>query len=269
MLGPELIGLLVGSGGIAVGILFGSLERRHARQSAQRLQKLLEHVRVSADILKTVAEEMPTRAIGTFPDYAPAVVSLLAKSRNTISILGRWPGFAMVSDSASFDRYCAIIREKVADGQQVSLVCFDQRTRVDANRALYGDWEGWKGDPRTLAQLQDFAGRYAGDRERDINRISLDDWVQLVEECDQEVLARTFFRAATHEIDLWMPLMICIVDHREAIFALVTEAPDTRGLAFHTTDHSLIAALDRIFEQYLASDGERFHTGDAGTARRA
>src|SRR5262249_29515436 len=144
--------------------------------------------------LERVANELPTRTIGKFPDFVPQIVELLRSAERSITIHCDAPAYCIISDYGNFDKYSGIIRDKLASSLSVRMICLNKQAREKVNRIQFHDWNGWiTGGDRTR-QVQDFVDRHfpgCGP----VPQLSLDQFIPLLERTDQEVLAQTFYRA--------------------------------------------------------------------------
>jgi hypothetical protein len=232
-----------------------------------------------AEDLHDVSRSLPTRTVGVFPSYLPAVVELVGRATKSLTIICDTPAHGAFSNTDAFAEYWTTIRHLMVDGD-VSIKCafFDSAGREALHRAQIGEdfdswdsrsdkWDAWK--KRNVANCVAF-DRLARDRgkalglqvpERDGGPTATwadtpKDYVTSMMAINEAVLASLDSSTKVEELPFTDPLregpsmyFWLRDDDQEAVFVIVP----VRGIGveylagFHTREPGLIRALGTVY----------------------
>lgn len=187
-IGPLSRSDAIGSEGVLLGVLFGTLGARTASRheaNASRHQRSLDTVEGSIDdvsedlrgasrealaALDRVRRSMQTRPIGYSPTFLPEVTGLISRATTSLRVLGDHPAYLIFSGAAAFDDYLEEMRSCVAKCAawpptlEVHFVFLAEDERrelhdlqVAQDAAAAGSWQAWR-DHERLDMVTDDGG---------------------------------------------------------------------------------------------------------------
>jgi hypothetical protein len=214
--------------------------------------------------LERIQGSISTRFIGKLEDYYPYVVSLIESAKDSIVIQCDYPAYGCFTCSECWSNYHDKLSKKRAEGKvQIVLTCPQQKRRIETDENKYfleageANWEAWKEAGKTREQLKRFLlykpfGKNIDSQnvEDKINSLSRNEFFEMLQEADEEMLNRCFQEEFVKQIDAVSPLDFWVIDEQTAIFAFSNYAMGKSRYGFSTTDQKLISAFQEITKFY-------------------
>jgi hypothetical protein len=120
--------------------------------------------------------------------------------------------------------------------------------RTTRAQFLRTPWEHWKQNPQNAKLLSRLVDRHG--KTDQLDHLSSDDFINLLEEDDLQMLENSLATAQRREIDAHIPVYYWLADDSAAIFAILSLSEKAVEHGFTTTDQQLITALNEMREHY-------------------
>jgi hypothetical protein len=263
--------LTIGALGVAAaGLAFAVKQYRDARTEIGQLAKTgasVEGTRVRLDSvvdrLDTVAQALPTRALGAWPSYLDDLAKMISQADTEITILCDYPAYGVVSNPEGYSKYRRAIETRLVAGVSVRAIFLDRKKRATINNEFFPDERDWDDTYRNRVEM--FMATMRNPDTRVHKRATRASFIKQLDECD-EAMMRSLQAAAllgsNHrgeeilfhgETSSLMPLYFWAIDGSQAVFAVALIADGKhKEIAFVTSDPNLIAALDGAFDRYTS-----------------
>lgn len=234
--------------GLILGILALVLAIWHLREIKLQAREL----KTQANTLEQTQRSLSTRYIGEFPDYIPEIVDLIENARKEVLIFCDFPAYGHFSNHATWLNYRHAIELKSLNQVRLSLMCLTEGGRYKLNHEQFSKaeqgWEEWKREQKVRDQIHSLLQSHKC--AKTIDEISREEFVNLLEETNKQMLNGALARAETLEVDGYMPLYFWLVDKKEAIFAIPSFSGEHTEYGFSTSDPKLISAFVEMRERY-------------------
>jgi len=227
----------------APALFYAAVQFSDARHTINRLAGISSELSESTHRLEA---QLSTHRIGVHPDFLPELCGLLKAAKHEVLVFCAFPAYVELSNPEGYSEYAKVIRRKT---QLVSLICLEPTTRKDLIRAGFDrdGWENWRS--AHTESMREFLNTHRSHALPET--ISESDFVDALSKGDDHALDSEFKGSKKWGTKLVMPLYFWVVDHNEAVFALVPFMKETEWeVAFRTRDEALIGALTGIFERY-------------------
>lgn len=218
--------------------------------------------------LESVAQSVPTRGIGVFPEYLSEVAGLVGRATKSIQILCDTPAHGAFSNTDAFSEYWSRLRHKVVDDNiEIKCAFFDASGREQLHYAQIaedrGSWQSWQErNQRNCEAFDDLAQksklpRPDGDSATEIWAAEPDTYVASMMTINRTVLSTFNHGAEIEQIPYEDPLhdgpsvYFWLRDEdQEAVFVIVpVRGIGVKELAgFHTREPALIRALSTVYD---------------------
>jgi hypothetical protein len=228
---------------------------------SSRKRKVTDEISNIAKELSRIKESLSTSYIGRISDYLPQVISEIKHARRNITILCDFPAYGYFTGHNNYNKYRMAIREKIDNPSiNVRLMCLDQTCRAESNRKVLAineaKWEEWKRDKEHNALFYKL-----GYSRQAINKLSMEKFLEALEEVDQEMLNVYCKGASIEEVNALLTFDFWLFDDKRLIFAFSTYAGGESQHGFFTEDRELISAFKEIRDRYHRQNAEGDNKG--------
>jgi hypothetical protein len=181
------------------------------------------------DKLARLEQQLPTRQLGTAPDFMRQIIKMLSGAQQRVIICCDFPAYGAITDASEYAQYVRAIRHLRRD-VEIRLLHLDK----DAQSEIAKDSYRRNGNKTSTGEFEN----------------NEDGFLRCIVEKNRSALEEQFRDAEKFETSFLMPLFFWIVDD-EAVFALrqMTKKGDGE-VGFQTSDGTLIKALGDIFSRY-------------------
>ncbi len=243
------------------------------------LMSAIEHantLKAVARDLQEVADTVPTRSVGIYPDYLSEIAQLVGRASESIKILCDTPGYGMFSNSRGFLEYLTALRRKIDDpGVTVECRFLDSAEREQLHTAQIAPfsnrWREWQELNRDKCiAFAELTRRLRGTPPTDADTtspwaITQDEYVAWLMKVNEILLEHQLHGAdrldrltvldENRNVDALRQgpsVYVWIRDTQEAVFVMVPlRGAGVRDLAgFSTRQPELIRALTQVFARY-------------------
>ena len=236
----EIITTILTIVALALAIVHLTTLHRQAREAKTHTGALID-----------IQRSLSTRYIGQFPEYFSKILELVEGAKQEIVIFVDLAGYCSFTDPKTFFAYRQVIERKLKrENVQVSLTCYTnaRRTALFAEQ-FFRSGESWEQLKRSSEQAFR-AFLQAHYPKRDVNTLTQEDFVKLLESDEERFLNDTFAGASVNETDAHISLYFWLVDGISAIFTIPSMSEATLEHGFATTDQKLIGALREMRDRY-------------------
>jgi predicted nucleotide-binding protein len=189
-----------------------------------------------------------TRYAGQFPECFETIATLINDATSTIRIVCDFPCYGAFSKPKLYDRYEAILRQKIQEGVEVSIVYPNREKRLELQRLQFGhtdaDWELFLKDPGFMSSIE---------RLKRTEGIVLDsiDAVHnyLLDSVDVQFQSKPMFRQRITEIDV-IPALFAWVTEDRALFTIPMFGKYADEQGFYSSEERVVDVLNSVWEHY-------------------
>lgn len=214
------------------------------------------------DRLDTVAQALPTRALGAWPSYLDDLAKMIDRTETGLTILCDYPAYGVMSNPEGYRKYRRAIETQLVAGATVRAIFLDREKRTAINDEFFPHEQDW--DEAYREGVDTFMKRERDPNAAALEQMTQSDLLEQLDACDEAMLqslesaallgknhrgVRVLFCRETASL---MPLYFWMRDGAEAVFAIALLAEGKhKEIAFVTSDPNLIAALEGAFQRYL------------------
>jgi hypothetical protein len=189
----------------------------------------------------------------------PLIAGAIDKAEHEISIFCDFPAYGCFSDPEKWLDYRHAIAKKIRQkNMHVEVTFLDQEGRRKFSPEQFGNpdagnpWTKWKEERRE--QLINFLG--ALDSEVRLEKLSKEEFLDILESMNKAMLEDTFRAAKKYEVQIDMPVYFWLIDGRVAFFAF-RYSNKRMECGFSTVDKRLIDSFQQMqyyFQKALSSE---------------
>jgi hypothetical protein len=224
-----------------------------AASQEEKFRAVLEQADLQTRKLEAVADSLPTKFVGTFPNNLQAILDMVETARDEVVVVADFVGYGSYSDPVRFSHYFSVLRRKVVERSiTLRVICYDRTRGSETLRLQFPDGS------LESERKSHVWGRFFKDYFPDEPEPGSDsDFRDRLWEWDDDYRDNLFKNGASIKLtDDPLPFLLWLKDGRELIVSY-QNATLVGDFSFQSSDKDFV----RFFQEQLALIDAREYSG--------
>jgi hypothetical protein len=224
------------------------------RTELTKLQFETSQLRVRAEAdAKQIQSSQTTEFVAVFPQNLAAITQLTKRARVRLVVVTDFCAYGHYSNPSGFDDYMAALVAVKAEGREVELHIYDEKTADEMTKSQFdldkpdGGVAAFNGE-RSQQRFNAYFDYHEKKGQPRSKPATVAEFVQLMNEeqarCIKELSSNGILIRA--DISRPLPLFLWIRDEEEALVSMYNLGSSSREMSLRTRDRSLLSLLNQI-----------------------